>query len=143
MEAKTRRNNLGIWGWIRGGRYGFERYAYTLHRLAGIAILAYFVMHIFVTGARLRGTEAWKETMSYFDTPLFRFGEFLVFLAFAFHAFNGVRLLLAEFGFFLGKPGRPIYPYQTSIHRQRPWSIAIMIIAALIIILGSADFYFL
>ena len=55
------KNNLGLWGWLGGGRYGADRYAYALHRLTGLGILAYFLMHIFVTGTRVDGPEAWES----------------------------------------------------------------------------------
>jgi len=42
-------NRLGVWGWLGGGRWGVERYLYTLHRVTGLGLLAYFVMHILLT----------------------------------------------------------------------------------------------
>jgi len=134
-----RKNSLGLWGWLSGGRYGLERYAYSLHRLTGLGILAYFLMHIFVTGQRLGGEQKWESTMAYFKQPIFKFGEFLVFLAFAYHAANGIRLVLGELGYGLGKPARPVYPYVSSVRRQRPVFIALMIVAAIIAILGGAN----
>ena len=70
------KNKLGFWGWIGGGRYGMDRYAYALHRLTGLGILAYFIMHIFVTGQRLGGETQWESTMAFFGNPLFKGGEF-------------------------------------------------------------------
>jgi succinate dehydrogenase / fumarate reductase cytochrome b subunit len=136
-----RKNNLGLWGWLGGGRYGVERYAYSLHRLTGLGILAYFLMHIFVTGTRLGGPEKWDSTMAYFGKPAFKAGEFLVFLAFAYHAINGMRLVLVELGYLIGKPGLPAYPYNYSTLRQRPLFVAVMVIAAVLMIIGGADFY--
>jgi succinate dehydrogenase / fumarate reductase, cytochrome b subunit len=138
---KHRKNSLGIWGWLGGGRYGLERYAYSLHRITGLGILAYFLMHIFVTGSRLGGEQKWESTMAYFKQPVFKFGELLVFLAFAFHAANGIRLVLVELGYGLGKPTRPVYPYVNSVMRQRPVFIAVMIVAAIIAVMGGANFY--
>jgi succinate dehydrogenase / fumarate reductase, cytochrome b subunit len=135
------KNNLGIWGWLGGGRYGFDRYAYTLHRLSGLGILAYFLMHIFVTGARLGGPEAWESRMAFFSKPIFKLGEFMVFLAFAYHAINGIRLVLVELGYMLGKPGLPAYPYSYSTMRQKPLLVVVMLIAAVIMLIGGADFY--
>lgn len=137
------KNNLGLLGWLGGGRYGAERYAYTLHRLTGIGLLFYFLMHIIVTSSRILGPEAWDSAMHSFETPLFKFGEFLVFLAFAFHGINGIRLGLTELGYMMGKPARPVYPYKTAVTRQRPFFIVIMILAALVMILGGVDFYLL
>ncbi len=142
-EKKFKKNKLGLAGWFAGGRYGAERYAYILHRISGLGILFYFILHIFVTGSRIGGPEEWESTISTFKTPVFKFGEFLVFLAFAYHALNGLRLVLAELGFGLGKPTRPVFPYVNSIRRQRPLFIAVMIVAALIMVFGGADFYLL
>jgi succinate dehydrogenase / fumarate reductase cytochrome b subunit len=135
------KNNLGLLGWLGGGRYGMERYAYALHRLTGLGILAYFLLHIFVTGSRLGGPEKWDSTMAFFGTPVFKIGEFLVFLAFAFHAINGIRLIFLELGYLLGKPGLPAYPYSYSTLRQRPLFVAVMVIALVLMIIGGADFY--
>jgi succinate dehydrogenase / fumarate reductase cytochrome b subunit len=138
-----RKNRLGLWGWLGGGRWGPERYAYALHRLTGLGILAYFIMHIFVTGVRVDGPERWKSTMAFLGSPFFKAGEFLVFLAFAYHAINGIRLIFVELGAAIGKPGILNYPYNYSALRQRPLLIAAMVAAALIMIIGGADFYFL
>ena len=137
------KNNLGLKSWISGGKYTYERYAYTLHRITGLGILFYFILHIFVTGSRLGGPESWENTMAAFSTPIAKFGEFLIFLAFAYHALNGLRLAIIELGFGLGKPARPIFPYKTAIHRQRPLFIVIMIFAAIFMVAGGLDFYFL
>jgi succinate dehydrogenase / fumarate reductase cytochrome b subunit len=137
------KNNLGLRGWLGGGRYGAERYAYALHRLTGLGILAYFLMHIFVTGARLGGQEQWDGTMAFYGQPVFKIGEFLVFLAFAYHAINGIRLTLVELGYLVGKPGLPAYPYNYSTLRQRPLFVVAMVVAAALMIIGGADFYFI
>jgi succinate dehydrogenase / fumarate reductase, cytochrome b subunit len=140
MQTRLK-NNLGFRGWVSGGRYGLDRYAYTLHRITGLGILAYFIMHIFVTGARLGGPEQWEARMAFFGKPIFKLGEFLVFLAFAFHAVNGIRLVLVELGYMLGKPGLPAYPYSYSTLRQKPLFVVVMVIAAALMIIGGADFY--
>lgn len=134
-------NNLGLMGWLAGGRYGAERYAYAVHRLTGLGILIYFLMHIFVTGSRVGGKEQWNSAMAFFDSPVFKVGEFMVFLAFAYHALNGIRLILVELGFMVGKPGLPSYPYSYSTLRQRPLFVAVMVIALVLMIIGGADFY--
>jgi len=78
--------------------------------------------------------------MSTVTGPLFRFGEFLVFAAFAFHALNGIRLVLVELGFAIGKPIEPVYPYRTSVNEQRPLAIGVMILAAILAIAGGVGF---
>jgi succinate dehydrogenase / fumarate reductase, cytochrome b subunit len=137
---QRRKNNLGIFGWLGGGRYGADRYAYALHRLTGLGILAYFLMHIFVTGRRLGGPEKWDATMQFFKNPIFAIGEFVVFLAFIYHAINGIRLVLVELGFLVGKPGLPAYPYNYSTLRQRPALVCAMVLVAILVAVAGVDF---
>lgn len=135
------KNRLGLLGWLGGGRYGMDRYAYALHRLTGLGILAYFILHIFVTGKRLGGPEQWESTMAIFGSLFFKVGEFLVVLAFAFHAINGIRLILVELGWLIGRPGVPSFPYSYSTLRHKPLFIVFMVFAAALMIIGGADFY--
>lgn len=143
LKAKGHPNRLGLWGWLGGGRWGTERYLYSLHRLTGLGLLAYFVLHIVVTSYRALGQESWESAMASVAGPVFVFGEYLVFVAFAFHAINGVRLVLVELGFGVGKPIEPIYPYRTSLHVQRPMAIGVMLLAAVLAIVGGLDFFVL
>jgi len=138
-EIKRYDNRLGLWGWLGGGRWGVERYAYILHRITGLGILLYFLMHIVVTSLRATGNYLWVEG-AYFHQPIFKIGEFLVFAAFAYHACNGIRLVLVELGFAVGQPIEPVYPYKTSLGVQRPLLILMMILAAVLFIMGGYEF---
>lgn len=142
IEYKGRPNRLGLKGWLAGGRWGFERYLYVLHRVTGLGLLTYFVLHIGVTGTRVFGLEGrlWTATMGLMNNPLAKFGEYLVFAAFAFHAVNGIRLGLAELGFAIGKPIEPVYPYRTSVDEQRPLAIGVMVLAAVLALAGGVTF---
>jgi succinate dehydrogenase / fumarate reductase cytochrome b subunit len=141
METRGHPNRLGIRGWVAGGRWGYERYLYVLHRLSGLGLLAYFVMHIFVTSARAFGPESWEQTMSVVSGPLFRLGEYMVFAAFAFHAVNGIRLAVIELGYAVGGPIEPVYPYATSVNHQRRLARAVLMIAAVVALWGGLDFF--
>jgi len=135
-------NRLGLKGWVYAGRYTFERYLYLAHRLSGLGLLAYMVLHIIETATRMRGEQAWAGLMALFASPPFKLIEYLLFAAAVFHAMNGVRLLLTELGFFLGKPKEPVYPYSSSIMRHRPLTYVIMALAGLIMILGGSSLFF-
>jgi len=140
IESKGRQNRLGIVGWLAGGRWGLERYLYTLHRVTGLGLLLYFVLHVVVTSSRGLGEQAWARAMGTVTGPLFTVGEFLVFAAFAFHALNGIRLGLVELGIAVGKPIEPVYPYRTSVHEQRPLAIGVMVAAAVLAAVGGFGF---
>jgi succinate dehydrogenase / fumarate reductase, cytochrome b subunit len=139
---KSYPNRLGVKGWVYAGRYTFERYLYLGHRLSGLGLIAYMVLHIIETANRMRGEQAWAGLMVLFASPPFKVIEYLLFAAAVFHALNGVRLLLTELGFFLGKPKEPVYPYSTSVMRHRPLTYVIMALAGLIIVLGGSSLFF-
>lgn len=136
-------NHLELLGWAVGGKWGIERYLYTLHRITGVGILLFFVIHIFASSGRVFGPESWKVTMIVLQNPVFKIGEAFVFIGFAFHALNGIRLILIELGFMVGKPEQPVYPYQSSLDVQRSLRIAVMVIAGIIIVVGGIDIFFL
>jgi succinate dehydrogenase / fumarate reductase cytochrome b subunit len=140
LATRGRPNRLGVAGWAGGGRWGLERYLYTLHRVTGLGLLAYFLMHIVVTTARVFGPEAWERAMRSVSGPPFKVGEYLVFLAFAFHGVNGIRLALVELGLGIGRPIEPVYPYRTSVDVQRPLAIGVLVLAAIIAGLGGVQF---
>jgi succinate dehydrogenase / fumarate reductase cytochrome b subunit len=136
-----RENRLGLWGWLGGGRYGIDRILYTFQRLSGLLILLYLLLHIIVTGTRVRGEMAWESLMGRMEGPLFRFLEFLLVAVISYHAFNGLRLILVEwFGLGIGKPVRPVYPYVTSIKRQRPLLLGVMFLAFIFIVISALGF---
>jgi succinate dehydrogenase / fumarate reductase cytochrome b subunit len=144
MESiKKYPNRLGIKGWVGGGRWGVERYLYILHRVTGLGLLTYFLLHVVVTSSRAFGMEAWNKAMAGVTGPVFRMGEFLVFVAFAFHALNGLRLVLIELGVLTGPAEEPVYPYKSSLNVQRPFMIVMMILAAVLIVLGGYEFFLL
>jgi succinate dehydrogenase / fumarate reductase cytochrome b subunit len=136
-----RSNRQGVMGWLSGGRYGLERKLYILHRLTGLGLIFYLPIHIIVTSARVRGAAEWDRTMAAVHNPVFNVGEFLLFVAFAFHALNGLRLALTELGFFIGEPERPVYPHVTSVGRQRPLVWVLMVVAAIAVCIAGYDFF--
>jgi succinate dehydrogenase / fumarate reductase cytochrome b subunit len=135
-------NRLGVKGWVYAGKYTFERYLYLGHRLTGLGLIAYMLLHIIETANRMRGIEAWQGLMGMFASWPFKIIEYLLFAAAVFHALNGVRLLMTELGFFLGKPQEPVYPYSSSVKHHRPLTYIIMTLAGLIIILGGSSLFF-
>lgn len=141
LRTRSHPNRLGIRGWAVGGRWGLERYLFTLHRLSGLGLLAYFLLHIVVTSSRALGEASWTRAMATVTGPLFTLGEYLVFLAFAFHALNGIRLTLLELGLGIGEPIEPVYPYRTSVDVQRPLAVAALALSAVLVVLGGLEFF--
>lgn len=138
-------NKLGVKGWAWAGRYTWERYLYTLHRLTGLGMLLFITIHILIANSfRLGGEDNWKDIMDVFENPVFKVGEFLVVAAFVFHTMNGGRLILQHLGFTLGKPKPPIYPYVDALRGKRTFmwivvaaSVIIAIYVAVAFIIGD------
>ena len=140
-DIRPRQNNLGIAGWIWAGNYKLERYLYILHRVTGLGLILFGIFHLTATTIfRVQGVAVWKDTMAFLDNPLFRAGEFLVVVAFAFHALNGLRLIIQELGFALGKPIPPIYPFKDAPRRKRLLTLIIMAAVMVLVIFFFIDF---
>jgi succinate dehydrogenase / fumarate reductase cytochrome b subunit len=138
-QIRPRQNHLGAGGWVWAGNYKLERYLYILHRVTGLGILLFLLVHLIVTTFfRIQGQEVWEKAMTVLSNPLFKIGEYLVAVAFVYHALNGLRLILQELGFMMGKPIPPIYPYSDSLRKKRAWTMAII---GIIIILCLVFFY--
>lgn len=72
-------------------------YSWLAHRLSGLAILGFLVIHVW-DGANLHyAPNIWEWTVNVFKHPLFGAGEIAVFGAVIFHAFNGIRITLLDF----------------------------------------------
>lgn len=140
-QISTRPNYLGVRGWVWGGKYKIERYLYLLHRVTGLGLILYAILHLIeTTFFRIQGQEVWEATMSFLDHPAFEVGLYLVVVAFIFHALNGFRLVLQELGFLLTKPSPPIYPYQDALRQKRPLVFVMTIFAVIIAVVFLINF---
>ncbi len=132
INSKNRNlpNNLGVKGWVWAGRYTWERYLYTLHRLTGLGLLLFITIHLGINGTRIWGASSWEDAMDILETPAFKVGEYLVVAAFIFHALNGGRLILQHMAYTLGKPKAPIYPYVDAMRQNRllMWAVLFVIV---------------
>jgi succinate dehydrogenase cytochrome b subunit len=72
--------------------------AWLLQRLSGLFLTLYLIVHIFVIGTAVQGQDKFDDLLSTFDnTPFLILDAGLVGVV-AFHALNGVRLVLLDFG---------------------------------------------
>ncbi|RLC94350.1 MAG: hypothetical protein DRI39_03140 [Chloroflexi bacterium] len=126
-RMQPRQNNLGPRGWVWAGRYQMERYLYVLHRVTGLGLLLFGVIHLIMTTFfRIGDEDMWESTISVLHNPVLKVGAYLVAAGFVFHALNGLRLILQEFGFALGRPSPPVYPYKDALRKRRPWTVGMI-----------------
>ncbi len=98
---------LGLAFTYRGGA---GSWAYVLHRLSGIGVWLFIVLHvldIWLVGAN---AEAYDEILAFYASPAGRVMETLLGAALLYHALNGMRILLID-----------LWPSLTRWHRQLWW----------------------
>ena len=141
-QIQPRQNYLGAGGWVWAGKYKLERYLYLLHRITGLGLILFVIIHLAMTTFfRIQGQSIWEATMTILHNPWFKIGEYLVVVAFTYHALNGLRLILQELGYLMGKPTPPIYPWKDSLRKKRPWTIAMIAVIVILAALFLFDFF--
>jgi succinate dehydrogenase / fumarate reductase, cytochrome b subunit len=71
-------------------------FAWMLHRLTGIAVLGYLIVHVWGLRA-MTDPDAYNALIAGYHAPIFKLGEFLLLGAVIYHALNGLRIVLIDF----------------------------------------------
>jgi succinate dehydrogenase / fumarate reductase cytochrome b subunit len=71
--------------------------AWAMHRLTGIAIVAYLVLHVYTMSKLQLGPEAYQEAIAPYGTVRFKVAEALLWGACVYHGLNGIRVILVDF----------------------------------------------
>jgi succinate dehydrogenase / fumarate reductase cytochrome b subunit len=72
-------------------------FSYVLHRITGIGLAVYLVMHTWVLSSARTSPQAFTDRLGSVQTPLFHFLELFLSVAVFFHMFNGLRIIIADF----------------------------------------------
>lgn len=78
------RGNTGMWSWV-------------LHRITGVAIFFFLLVHILDTALVRVSPEAYNAVINSYKTPIMGLGELGLVVAIGFHALNGLRIILIDF----------------------------------------------
>ncbi len=100
--------------------------SWFLHRVSGIGLVIFLVIHIEGMFSLAKGPEAFNNVIAMYNTPLFKVLEIFLFAAIIFHAVNGIRIILVDFA------GGSRYP--------KPLFYSMAIVTAVVFLVGS---YFL
>lgn len=79
-------------------RGGVGMLAWVLHRLSGLALTAYLLLHIYDLRAAQKGAASFTEALAVFQTPFWKAMDLLLVAAVAYHTLNGIRLLAFDAG---------------------------------------------
>jgi|DewCreStandDraft_5_1066085.scaffolds.fasta_scaffold00207_68 succinate dehydrogenase / fumarate reductase cytochrome b subunit len=77
------------------GREGM--WAWALHRITGLGVLLFLVLHILDTALMGFGPDAYNHAVNLYRTPLFRLGEIALGAALLYHTLNGLRVIAIDF----------------------------------------------
>ena len=115
-----------IWqGITYRGREG--HYAWLLHRVGGLGIMAFLLLHIldiFLVGF---GPEVFGKFLILYTWPPFKIAELGLIFGVVYHAFNGVRIILVDF-----------WPNRFSNLRMQRNMFRIVLILTLIVFIPAA-----
>lgn len=95
--------------------------AWALHRVTGVAVLLFLLMHIIETSLITVGPEAYNRAIELYRQPWFKPLEFLLVAAVIYHAGNGVMVMILDF-----------LPTPSATYRRMFWVGAGLYVAALV-----------
>jgi succinate dehydrogenase / fumarate reductase, cytochrome b subunit len=98
--------NIGTW-------------SYLLHRITGIGLAVYLLMHTWVLSSAQSGPAAFNSRMESVQTPFFHFLELFLSVAVFWHLLNGIRITLADFFSW------------TRIHKPLFWIVVVLFVAVM------------
>ncbi len=99
--------------------------AWILHRVTGLGLALYIFMHIYVIHYISQGKEAFNEVMAIVQSPIFHLAEVTLLGAVAFHALNGIRVVLIDYGSAADKGPHKV------------WVVAVLAVAAVLTLAGG------
>ena len=74
-------------------------WAFILHRITGLALVFYIILHIFVIATVNWGAGAFDQIMRRLTSPTFVVLDIGLVAAVLFHGLNGIRILLFDLGY--------------------------------------------
>ena len=80
--------------YYRGGQ---GQWSWALHRITGVAVIAFLFVHILDTSLVAVGPDKYNEIVKAYHNPIIRLLEIGLAAAVLFHALNGLRIILIDF----------------------------------------------
>ena len=72
-------------------------FSYVLHRITGIGLAIYLIMHTWVLSSARHGPEQFTKWLGAVQGPIFYFLEIFLIAGVFFHMLNGLRIIIADF----------------------------------------------
>ncbi|BDV29982.1 succinate dehydrogenase, cytochrome b556 subunit [Microbacterium terricola] len=72
-------------------------WSWVLHRITGVAIFFFLLVHVLDTALIRLSPEAYDAVIGTYKNPIMGIGEVFLVAAIAYHAFNGLRIIIVDF----------------------------------------------
>ena len=108
LSVFSYRGREGQWSWL-------------IHRVAGLGILSFLLLHIFDIWLMGMGEEVFNEFLFLYSAPPFKVLEVFLIFGVLFHAVNGARIIIIDF-----------WPGATRYQRQIFW-VEVAIVTAVMV----------
>lgn len=94
-SSETAQRRLRVAGTFYRGHEGM--WSWVLHRITGVAIFFFLLVHIMDTALIRVSPQAYNAVIDTYKNPIMGVGEIALVGAIVFHAFNGIRIILIDF----------------------------------------------
>lgn len=108
LQYLTYRGGPGHWSWL-------------LHRLTGIGVFLFLLIHIVDIAIIGWGPAVFNKLLFLYRAPAFRVGEVALVGSVIFHAVNGVRICIIDF-----------WPQTMAFHRRLTYAVGVVFIVLFI-----------
>jgi succinate dehydrogenase / fumarate reductase cytochrome b subunit len=102
-------------------RISWAQLAWLGHRLSGIGVLVFLLLHIVETATVAFGPAAYDWTQTLYHNLPVRLGEILLMAALVYHSLNGLRVTMMDF-----------WPATTVYYRPLTYGVVMATVAAMI-----------
>lgn len=89
--------------------------AWALHRISGLGVLFFLLLHIADTALILAGPAWYNRFVAFYRAPVIRVMEVLLAAGVLYHALNGIRIVILDF-----------WPQTTLIHKRLFWAAGVI-----------------
>ena len=90
-------------------------WSWLLHRVTGVGVLIFLLIHILDTAFLMLGPELYNRVMALYRHPLFLVGEVVLVAMVLYHALNGVRIIIVDF-----------WPESTVLQREMFYTVMVL-----------------
>ncbi len=110
-------------GWVDPRGRALGMWAFAVHRITGIGLVVYLLVHLLVLSILAQGQAGWDTFVALARTPVFLALDVVLIAGILIHGLNGIRVALLGVGYGVG--------------RQKLAFAGLLVAAAILLVLAS------